>query len=82
MTGHPDEFVRLRAENARLVEEDLQEPWKRSTVPRQRLPGPMPTSLKLTVANLIYIGKDTLPPALANRLIRLAAFARPSPPPR
>jgi len=59
------------------TEEDLHEPWKRSTAPGQRLPGPMPTSLKLTVANLIYVAKDTLPPALANRLIRLAAFANP-----
>lgn len=59
------------------TEEDLHEPWKRSTAPRQRLPGPMPTSLKLTLANLIYIEKGTLPPALANRLIRLAAFANP-----
>ena len=59
------------------TEEDLHEPWKRSTAPGQRLPGPMPSSLKLTVANLIYVAKDTLPPALANRLIRLAAFANP-----
>ncbi len=59
------------------TEEDLHEPWKRSTVPGQRLPGPFPASLKLTLSNLIYIEKDTLPPALANRLIRLAVFANP-----
>ncbi len=59
------------------TEEDLQEPWKHSTALEQRLSGLMPSSLQLTVANLIYIEKATLPPALANRLIRLAAFANP-----
>ncbi len=37
----------------------------------------MPTSLTLTLANLIYIEKDALPQVLTNRLIRLAAFTNP-----
>ncbi len=59
------------------TEENLHEPWKRSAVSRQRLVGAMPVSLTLTLANLIYIEKDALPQLLANRLIRLAAFANP-----
>jgi len=59
------------------TDEDLHEPWKRSTVSRQRLAGPMPASLTLTLANLVYIEKDALPQALANCLIRLATFANP-----
>lgn len=59
------------------TDEDLKEPWKRSAVGRQPLVGAMPTSLSLTLANLIYIEKGTLPQVLANRLIRLAAFANP-----
>ncbi len=38
---------------------------------------PMPKSLTLTLANLIYFGKASLPQSLANRLIRLAAFQNP-----
>src|SRR5690606_11516325 len=59
------------------TDDDLHEPWKRSAVSRKRLLGTMPTSLTLTLANLIYIEKDGLPQALSNRLIRLATFANP-----
>ncbi|WP_049621306.1 TOTE conflict system archaeo-eukaryotic primase domain-containing protein [Frateuria defendens] len=59
------------------TDEDLHEPWKRSEADRQRLAGPMPASLTIILANLIYIEKAALPQALANRLIRLAAFANP-----
>lgn len=59
------------------TEEDLREPWKpRSPNPRH-LTGPMPASLTLTLANLVYVEKAPLPQALANRLIRLAAFQNP-----
>ncbi len=37
----------------------------------------MPKSLTVTLANLIYFEKAELPQALANRLIRLAAFQNP-----
>jgi hypothetical protein len=37
----------------------------------------MPKSLTVTLANLIYFEKAQLPQALANRLIRLAAFQNP-----
>lgn len=57
-----------------IIEEDQQEPWKRATPARQRLPGPMPATLTVTLANLLYFEKAHLPQALANRLIRLAAF--------
>lgn len=42
-----------------------------------RVSGPMPKSLSVTLANLIYFEKAQLPQALANRLIRLAAFQNP-----
>ena len=37
----------------------------------------MPKSLTVTLANLVYFEKAQLPQALANRLIRLAAFQNP-----
>lgn len=60
-----------------IDEEDLKEPWKRSAPASKKLAGVMPASLKVTLGNLIYFEKDQLPQALANRLIRLAAFQNP-----
>ena len=39
--------------------------------------GPLPESLTVTLSNLVYFEKAQLPQALANRLIRLAAFQNP-----
>lgn len=51
--------------------------WKREKIQGNKIPGVMPESLKLTLANLIYIEKQALPQPLANRIIRLAAFQNP-----
>jgi hypothetical protein len=37
----------------------------------------LPDCISLVVGNQIYIGRDHVPPGLANRLIRLAAFQNP-----
>ncbi len=60
-----------------IDDEDLAIPWKRSHTPTDRLTGDMPKSLTVTLADLIYFEKAQLPQALANRLIRLAAFQNP-----
>ncbi|MDW5444547.1 TOTE conflict system archaeo-eukaryotic primase domain-containing protein [Polaromonas sp. SM01] len=60
-----------------IDDEDLATPWKRESASTKRLAGPMPKSLTVTLANLIYFEKAQLPQALANRLIRLAAFQNP-----
>ena len=60
-----------------IDEEDLATPWKRAAVTAMKLPGKMPQALHVTLANLIYFEKSALPQALANRLIRLAAFQNP-----
>ena len=38
---------------------------------------PLPASLELVLGDGIYIAKDTMPPVLRNRLLRLAAFQNP-----
>lgn len=58
-------------------DEDLATPWKRESTATGKLAGPMPASLNVTLANLMYFEKAQLPQALANRLIRLAAFQNP-----
>jgi superfamily II DNA or RNA helicase len=60
-----------------IDDEDLATPWKRATTVANKLSGAMPASLTVTLANLIYFEKAQLPQALANRLIRLAAFQNP-----
>jgi superfamily II DNA or RNA helicase len=60
-----------------IDDEDLTTPWKRESTSTRKLAGPMPESLRVTLANLIYFEKAQLPQALANRLIRLAAFQNP-----
>lgn len=60
-----------------IDDEDLATPWKRESTSTKKLVGLMPMSLTVTLANLIYFEKAHLPQALANRLIRLAAFQNP-----
>ena len=60
-----------------IDDEDQKQPWKRSPSAGNKLTGPMPRSLSVTFANLLYFEKASLPQALANRLIRLAAFQNP-----
>jgi superfamily II DNA or RNA helicase len=60
-----------------IDDEDLATPWKRDTRSLARVPGAMPKSLNVTLANLIYFEKAELSQPLANRLIRLAAFQNP-----
>lgn len=60
-----------------IDDEDLATPWKRESASPKKLSGAMPPSLTVTLANLIYFEKAQLPQALANRLIRLAAFQNP-----
>jgi superfamily II DNA or RNA helicase len=60
-----------------IDDEDLATPWRRESASTKKLAGPMPKSLTVTLANLIYFEKAQLPQPLANRLIRLAAFQNP-----
>ena len=60
-----------------IDDKDLATPWKRQSTATNKLAGQMPKSLTVTLANLIYFEKAQLPQALANRLIRLAAFQNP-----
>ena len=60
-----------------IDDEDLATPWKSSKQANKKLTGPLPKSLSVTLSNMIYFDKAQLPQALANRLIRLAAFQNP-----
>ncbi len=63
-----------------LPDDDDAEPW---TAPPSRrrsagpIAGPLPEHLDLILGDQIYIAKEALPPALRNRLFRLAAFQNP-----
>ena len=86
--GEVEEVVRLaeakgKVIGVRLVPEGDEEeaaPWMAPPSRRRKdtlIAGPLPKTLELTLANQIYIAKEVLPPALRNRLIRLAAFQNP-----
>jgi superfamily II DNA or RNA helicase len=61
-------------------EDDRQDPW---TLPPSRkrlerpIEGPLPETVEVVRANLLYVEKQDLPPAMLNRLLRLAAFQNP-----
>lgn len=59
------------------VEENNNKPWQRPAPAPAKIAGPLPESLRLVLANQIFIAKTNLPQPLANRLIRLAAFQNP-----
>jgi superfamily II DNA or RNA helicase/very-short-patch-repair endonuclease len=80
-----EERVRLAEAKGQVIgvrlapqdEEGDAAPWMAPPSRRRNeapIAGPLPKTLDLTLGNQIYIAKEALPPALRNRLIRLAAF--------
>lgn len=63
-----------------IDDEADQDPW---TLPPSRrrlerpIEGPLPERVRVVRANLVYVEKKDLPPAMLNRLLRLAAFQNP-----
>jgi superfamily II DNA or RNA helicase/very-short-patch-repair endonuclease len=63
-----------------LAEDDDDAPWTAPPSRRRKDPpiaGPLPESIEMVLADQIYVPKENLPPALRNRLVRLAAFQNP-----
>lgn len=61
-------------------DEDRRDPWALPPSGKQLerlISGPLPTSVQMVRANLVYVEKRGLPPAMMNRLFRLAAFQNP-----
>jgi hypothetical protein len=62
-------------------DEDEPDPWtlppSRKGGSSHRIPGPFPTAVDIIRSNLIYVDKAGLPPAMLNRLLRIAAFQNP-----
>jgi hypothetical protein len=61
-------------------DEDKQDPWTLSPSRRRLerpIEGPLPESVHIVRANFVYVEKRDLPPAMLNRLLRLAAFQNP-----
>jgi hypothetical protein len=63
-----------------IAEDDDDAPWTAPPSRRRKEPpiaGLLPESIEMVLADQIYVPKETLPPALRNRLVRLAAFQNP-----
>ena len=62
------------------TEEETSAPWQLPPSRHRKAPpivGPLPETLELILANEIYVAKEGLPPALRNRLLRVASFQNP-----
>ena len=84
LSGRELEDATLRASGGRhpldvafALDEDERKPWERRAAAPAAISSPLPESLRLVLANQIFIAKANLPQQLANRLIRLAAFQNP-----
>jgi hypothetical protein len=64
-----------------LVDEDsTEDPWllpPSRRVPEKPIVGPLPASVRIVRANLLFVEKKGLPEAMLDRLNRLAAFQNP-----
>jgi len=61
-----------------LSDEDADQPWMAPPSRKRELPlTNLPESVSVVLGNQIYIPKEGMPPALINRLIRIAAFQNP-----
>ncbi len=82
-----EETVRGAERHGRIVgvriampDDEDSEPWTLSPSRRPKelpIADPLPKTLELILGDQIYIPKHPLPPALRNRLLRLAAFQNP-----
>jgi len=63
-----------------ITDDERQDPWTLPPSGKQLdrpISGPLPERVQIVRANLVYVEKRGLPPALLNRLLRLAAFQNP-----
>jgi superfamily II DNA or RNA helicase len=61
-------------------DDDAPDPWNLPPSRKRRerpVEGPLPKTVQIVRANLVYVEKKDLPPAMLNRLLRLAAFQNP-----
>jgi superfamily II DNA or RNA helicase/very-short-patch-repair endonuclease len=77
---HAEQLDQIVGVRLALAEEEDDQPWTAPPSRRRKdspIAGPLPETLGLTLGNEIYIPKEALPPAIRNRLLRLAAFQNP-----
>ena len=63
-----------------VAENEEVDPWMlppSQTRAERAISGPFPAKVQIVRSNLVYIEKSGLPPAMLNRLLRLAAFQNP-----
>lgn len=62
------------------ITDDTEEPWAARPSRRDKelpMEGEIPASVQVVLGNQAYVDRSNLPPALVNRIVRLAAFQNP-----
>ena len=82
-----DAFVKKAGPHGKIMgiplpsaNEEAEEPWTALPSHREKeglIAGVLPKTISVVLANQIYLDRDSLPPALTNRIVRLAAFQNP-----
>lgn len=57
--------------------EDTLSPWIVRPHKSKKLKGKLPNLIKIVIANQVFVEKNGIPPALLNRIVRIAAFGNP-----
>jgi hypothetical protein len=70
-----DELLPVTYNNAET--EDEETPWQRKTTALPIIAEPIPQKVEVVLADQLYVNHTGLPPALRNRILRLASFANP-----
>lgn len=80
LTTSAEQRGRITGVHFAITENDDRQPWTAPPSRRRAEPpitDPLPSELEIVQGDQLYIPKQDLPPALLNRLIRLAAFQNP-----
>lgn len=80
LVGEAERSGRILAVRMPVEDEHADEPWRMTPSRRvevARIEAELPSTLKVVVADQVYIDRTELPPALTARFIRLAAFQNP-----
>jgi superfamily II DNA or RNA helicase/very-short-patch-repair endonuclease len=79
ITARAEAGGRVMGVSLSIEDEEQRFPWLPPSQRRKQSPiaGPLPSRVDVVLGDQVYISRDNIPPALRNRIVRLAAFQNP-----